>query len=480
MSNRAFARIPNISIPKDSVVFGVYARCIAYSNLPGNTVNLRCAFVAADDPDAPTTYSALQSYNVTDWVSWSGLEAWVANEVYDTPDLSDILQQVINRDNWQSGNAVILIIEDINSNDQRSFISVRVGDNDKGLMLFAQYYAVEGGGTGVFPAGECSLPNASEWCFRGTEFPPIMEGMGCMEDGQFMFPAEDTSENRVSRLVTNWYGNITQASVNWDAADLPNGGYMEFGLSFLVYGGGPYTDTIDQQQYLCETGSGIDKYAAQSQTFLFGPIIMLNRDGIGVYSIEILQNVGPNSTMYVGDGISGSYYAYTTINSWTGSLTGTWKIKYTVTERAMVDDIWYPLKNEFRVYINNVLVFHTQFRLNYGATSPLAAYGMGTWYLITDKHLFAYMGFDINHPAEKGTKENFGAFSNFSTMEDFREYTYWNRKNPVSYLDWDIESGVAPSGPTDGAPSVLPYGYCVPPAVWSRIRQQCEILVVAN
>lgn len=468
MANRAFARIPNVSIPQGSEVFGVFARITAYSNLPGQTVNLRCAFVNADDPDAPTTYSQLQAYTVTDWIDWGALETWTANELYDTPDLTNTLQQVIDRTGWQTGNALILIIEDINSNDQRSFISVRVGDNTNGVVLFVQYRAVEGSsGSGDF-SGE-GLPPSSEWCTKGDDFPPVEED-GQIQNGQFVLPSVNLPPGGVrTKIFTNWYGNITMASVDWDITDFPTNvvgtnGYIDFGLSFLVYGGGPYQDTINQTQYLCELGAGESSYANGSVNSLFGPRIELVV-GNESLSMSISQHVGPYSTMFVGDGISGANYASTTIHPWTGGLTGTWRIEYAVTSRAMVNDIWYPHHNEFKVYINNSLVFHTQFSLNSGATSPMATSGMGAWKLITDKHLFSYMGFQVVPSVTKGAEDIFASFSNFTTVEDFRQYNYWQNKNPISYLDWD-EFEIASSGPSDGAPASYAAEYCTPPAFW--------------
>ncbi len=48
-------------------------------------------------------------------VAWTSLPAWIDGVQYDTPQLKDILQTVINRAGWGSGNALIFFVDDSNS-----------------------------------------------------------------------------------------------------------------------------------------------------------------------------------------------------------------------------------------------------------------------------------------------------------------------------------------------------------------------------
>jgi len=146
MANRAFIRFRDITIPNYAEVSNVYARFTSYSDRSDTPVNLRCAFVNEDNPDAPTSYAELQAFSLTDWVSWNILENWTDGIEYDTPDLTDILQSVIERSGWSSGNSVILIIEDVSSSGQRGFSSVQFNSGNERATLFADYLAREGSG----------------------------------------------------------------------------------------------------------------------------------------------------------------------------------------------------------------------------------------------------------------------------------------------------------------------------------------------
>ena len=144
MANRAFIRFNNLTIPNYSEVSNVYARFTAYSDKSSAPVNLRCAFVNEDNPDAPTSEAELQAFTLTDWVSWNTLESWTDGTEYDTPDLTDILQSIINRIGWSNGNSVILVIEDVGSSEQRGFSSIQFGSGEERAVLFVTYLAREG------------------------------------------------------------------------------------------------------------------------------------------------------------------------------------------------------------------------------------------------------------------------------------------------------------------------------------------------
>jgi len=144
MANRAFIRFRDITIPNYSVVSNVFARFTSYSNKSSAPVNLRCAFVNEDNPDAPTSEAELQAFDLTDWVSWNTLNSWIDGTEYDTPDLTSILQSVVNRSGWDNGNSVILIIEDVSSSGQRGFSSIQYGTGEERAVLFANYLMREG------------------------------------------------------------------------------------------------------------------------------------------------------------------------------------------------------------------------------------------------------------------------------------------------------------------------------------------------
>ena len=83
----------------------------------GNNVNVRFQARAVDNADdfSPDQNSRISNYALTTaYVDWSPA-AWTPNQ-HDagttTPDLSSIIQEVINREGWSSGNAITIVISD--------------------------------------------------------------------------------------------------------------------------------------------------------------------------------------------------------------------------------------------------------------------------------------------------------------------------------------------------------------------------------
>jgi len=176
MANRAFIRFRDITIPNYAEVSNVYARLTAYSDKTDTPVNLRCAFVNEDNPDAPTSYAELQAFSLTNWVSWDSLDGWTDGQEHDTPDLTNILQGIIEREGWEQDNSVILIIEDVSSDGQRGFSSIQFSQGDERPVLFASYIAretlfiVDDDFTGV----DGSYPSNSRWMTSTYEAKPYI------------------------------------------------------------------------------------------------------------------------------------------------------------------------------------------------------------------------------------------------------------------------------------------------------------------
>ena len=43
-------------------------------------------------------------------IDWGGIAAWSAGQLYQTPDLAPVVQELVNRSDWNSGNAATFMI----------------------------------------------------------------------------------------------------------------------------------------------------------------------------------------------------------------------------------------------------------------------------------------------------------------------------------------------------------------------------------
>jgi len=104
-------RFQGIGIPKGSTITNAYIAFTADESHSGAT----SLTIEGQDVDDPSTFST-SDYDISNRtgtsasVGWNDIAAWSTGEEYQTPDLSTIVQEIVNRDNWGSGNAMVFIV----------------------------------------------------------------------------------------------------------------------------------------------------------------------------------------------------------------------------------------------------------------------------------------------------------------------------------------------------------------------------------
>lgn len=109
-------RFTNVTIPKESIITVAYITFTGYSPESGTTVNLRVS--AEDIDDAPTfaddktAFDNRFSNHTTARIDWDNLEAWAANNEYNTPEIKTVVQEIVDRAGWASGQDMVFFVED--------------------------------------------------------------------------------------------------------------------------------------------------------------------------------------------------------------------------------------------------------------------------------------------------------------------------------------------------------------------------------
>lgn len=136
------ARFTNIVIPNGNTIISAYFSIMAYDNQAGTTVNLR---LACEDIDDATTFSTVANYNArnrTSYINWSNLSAWTANIWYNSTDISSIIQTVINRVGWSSGNDIVIFCEDDGTSTSFRTNTYYESDTTKAPKLVITYLSI--------------------------------------------------------------------------------------------------------------------------------------------------------------------------------------------------------------------------------------------------------------------------------------------------------------------------------------------------
>jgi len=106
-------RFRNVTVPKGSAITNAYIEFKTdETDSRATTLYFRAE---ASDNAAAFSESGLKNISnrsrTTAFVSWVGVPAWNhQNRKHQTPDLSPVIQEIVNRDGWTAGNAIAIII----------------------------------------------------------------------------------------------------------------------------------------------------------------------------------------------------------------------------------------------------------------------------------------------------------------------------------------------------------------------------------
>jgi hypothetical protein len=106
-------RFRNIPIPKGAIINSAHLKLTAIWDSSGLVSRTKIQGEAVDNA---SPFSDLSDYNgrarTIATVRWDNIPAWTAGAEYTSPDISAVIQEIVNRDGWTSGNAIVLFWED--------------------------------------------------------------------------------------------------------------------------------------------------------------------------------------------------------------------------------------------------------------------------------------------------------------------------------------------------------------------------------
>lgn len=109
----SWVRFTSVTVPQGATILDAYLILTASGSDAGNTVN---CLISGHDHDNTT-----QIANIADWdgrskttatVAWNSMPPFIGDQTYSTPDLKTIVQEIVDRVGWASGNAMSFFLED--------------------------------------------------------------------------------------------------------------------------------------------------------------------------------------------------------------------------------------------------------------------------------------------------------------------------------------------------------------------------------
>lgn len=109
----SFFRFPNITIPQGATISAAYIQLRSNSNYPQVVVNTILYGVDEDDAASPSSYAdAENGPRTTAYTEWHAMSAWSSGVDYQSPDITAVIQEIVDRGGWASGQALIVYWED--------------------------------------------------------------------------------------------------------------------------------------------------------------------------------------------------------------------------------------------------------------------------------------------------------------------------------------------------------------------------------
>lgn len=110
-TSAVFLRFANVTIPQGSVITSAHLDYAYYGRSGSNYCDL--AACQADDYVAPTTAAEFRAqdwtgggYSLRYWYTDSWPPGFSSGTVYQSPDFASVIQEIVDRDGWESGNAI--------------------------------------------------------------------------------------------------------------------------------------------------------------------------------------------------------------------------------------------------------------------------------------------------------------------------------------------------------------------------------------
>ena len=111
----AWYRFANIQIPPGSTITSAYLifTSLVTDNPAGGVVRTNIYANDVDDAVAPTTYADyIAKVLTTAFTAWDNIPFWTADVEYQSPDISSVIQEIVDRPGWLAGNALMILWKD--------------------------------------------------------------------------------------------------------------------------------------------------------------------------------------------------------------------------------------------------------------------------------------------------------------------------------------------------------------------------------
>lgn len=125
----AGVRFRGVAVPQGAVILSAQIEFVASSNSINATSNL---ILYGEDADSAAGFTNKANFlartRTSAYVPWSAVPTWATGQKYLTPDLTGIVQEIVSRAGWVSGNDLVIFVQD-NASDFSAIRAAAALDN---------------------------------------------------------------------------------------------------------------------------------------------------------------------------------------------------------------------------------------------------------------------------------------------------------------------------------------------------------------
>ena len=144
-------RFNNINLPQGAIINRAYLEFTAYQNGTRSSASMRIQGVNQNDPSdfSPYTRYLLRDKPKTVSVQWNNIEPWYYNRTYQSPPVTSIVQQIVNRSGWQPNNEMMFVFSNFGSGKRGAYTYRGKPSGATKLVIEYQANAVPGSSSTV-------------------------------------------------------------------------------------------------------------------------------------------------------------------------------------------------------------------------------------------------------------------------------------------------------------------------------------------
>ena len=226
-------RFQNIDIPKGATI---ESACIQFTTDEADSkeTSLIIKGEAADDAQAFTSESSNISNRptTTSFVNWDNIRSWdvldEAGEDQRTPDIKSVIQEIVDRDGWGSGNALAIIISGSGERTARSWDSE--DSSDKSAKLIITYSENT---TSITDRDKSVIPdNYCLSCYPNPFNPATTIIYNLPESGNVTINIYNVTGKKIRTFISSKYQSKGIHSVKWNGKD-DNMNTLSSGIYFI-------------------------------------------------------------------------------------------------------------------------------------------------------------------------------------------------------------------------------------------------------